>query len=67
MTNPLANSLFGALEEATLYDWHSTARPEQLTPDGPWTRRQDAKWCRVAARAGSSGTPQSGPCRRHQR
>jgi phage terminase large subunit-like protein len=64
MTNPLAHSLFGALEEAAAYEWRAKARPEQLPPEGPWTKclmksgrgagktRSGAEWLREQVRHG---------------
>jgi predicted phage terminase large subunit-like protein len=64
VTNPLAHSLFGALEQAAAYDWRATARPEQLPPNGLWTKclmksgrgagktRSGAEWLREQVRQG---------------
>jgi predicted phage terminase large subunit-like protein len=64
MTNPLAHSLFTALDEAAAYDWSAKARPEQLPPEGPWTKclmksgrgagktRSGAEWLRDQVRQG---------------
>jgi predicted phage terminase large subunit-like protein len=64
MTNPLVAALIAAIDEDERYDWRAKARPEQLPPEGPWTKclmksgrgagktRSGAEWLREQVRQG---------------